>query len=132
MLEKKINVGIVGLGFGKEFIPIYQQHPNGGTVAICTRNPVTLKEVGDQFSIPENLRYTDYMQMVKNNDLDAIHVVTPIMEHYQQSVSALESGKHVACTVPMATSIEECENIIKSQRKSRKILHDDGNVPVYP
>jgi len=40
MTIKRINIGIVGLGFGKEFIPIYQQHPYGGKVAICTHNYV--------------------------------------------------------------------------------------------
>ena len=53
MEEKKINVGIVGLGFGKEFIPIYQKHKNGGKIAICTRTPGTLNAVGDQFGIAE-------------------------------------------------------------------------------
>ena len=41
-MSEKINVGIVGLGFGKEFIRIYQNHPNVDKVAICTRNPKTL------------------------------------------------------------------------------------------
>jgi hypothetical protein len=40
MSIKRINIGTVGLGFGKEFIPIYQQHPNSGKVAICTHNYV--------------------------------------------------------------------------------------------
>lgn len=38
MNEKKITVVIVGMGFGKEFIPIYKSHPNIKSVGICTRN----------------------------------------------------------------------------------------------
>lgn len=120
MLNKRINVGIVGLGFGKEFIPIYQMHPNGGKVAICTRNTETLNNVGNQFNIPEDLRYTDYYKMIQNKDLDAIHIVTPIMEHYAQTIAALEAGKHAACTVPMATSIEECQKIIEVSERVGK------------
>ena len=120
MSQRKVNVGIVGLGFGKEFIPIYQNHPNGGKIAICTRNPDTLKAVGDQFGIQTDMRYTKYDDMVRNKDLEAIHIVTPILEHYPQTVAALEAGKHTACTVPMATSIEECQHIIDlSQRNGR-------------
>ena len=36
--KNKINIAIIGLGFGAEFIPIYQRHPNAHLVAICQRN----------------------------------------------------------------------------------------------
>ena len=45
---KKVSIGVVGLGFGKEFASIYCDHPNVDKVAICTRNPETLKKVGDE------------------------------------------------------------------------------------
>lgn len=120
MPNKKINVGIVGLGFGREFIPIYQQHPYGGEIAICTRNPETLDAVRSQFNIPKDLCYTDFDSMVRNPDLDAIHIVTPILEHYPQTIAALEAGKHTACTVPMATTIEECQHIVDTSNRMGK------------
>jgi predicted dehydrogenase len=46
MSNRKINVAIVGLGFGKEFIPIYQLHPDVGNVAICMRRRDVLNEIG--------------------------------------------------------------------------------------
>ena len=45
---KKINIGVAGLGFGKEFVPIYLKHPNVNMVAINCRTADTLKQVGDQ------------------------------------------------------------------------------------
>lgn len=120
-MKDKINVGIIGLGFGKEFIGIYKDHPQVDAVAICTRNLSTLKEIGEQFSIPENLRFSDYEQMLKCDELDAIHVVTPIMEHYEQSLNSLLSGKHTACTVPMATTVEQCENLVKARKEKNKV-----------
>ncbi len=118
---EKVNVGIVGLGFGKEFIGIYQNHPDVDKVAICTRNPKTLKEIGNEFGIPESLRYSDYEQMLKNDELNAIHVVTPILQHFKQSLAALQAGKNTACTVPMATSIEELEQLVAAKKASGKI-----------
>jgi predicted dehydrogenase len=47
MPQKKINVAIVGLGFGAEFIPIYQRHPHANMYAICQRTPEKLKADGD-------------------------------------------------------------------------------------
>lgn len=47
MAKDKINIGIVGLGFGKEFIPMYQRHPNAEMYAICQRTVESLNEVGE-------------------------------------------------------------------------------------
>ena len=46
-----INVAIVGLGFGAEFIPLYQRHPNACMYSICQRDPKKLNAVGDAFGI---------------------------------------------------------------------------------
>jgi predicted dehydrogenase len=52
---KKINIAIVGLGFGAEFIPIYQKHPLANMYAICQRNEDKLNEIGDAFGVAEAL-----------------------------------------------------------------------------
>jgi predicted dehydrogenase len=109
-MSKKINVAIVGLGFGAEFIPIYQKHPNAVMYAICQRNEDKLNEIGDEFGI--DVRYTDYDELLKDPNIDAVHINTPIPNHGEQSIKALKAGKHVACTVPMATTVEECKQIV--------------------
>ena len=62
--ERKIRVAIVGLGFGAEFIPIYQRHPQANMYAICQRNPEKLKTIGDAFDI--KARYSDYQELLKD------------------------------------------------------------------
>ena len=111
MSEKKINIAIIGLGFGAEFIPIYQKHANANMYAICQRTESKLNEIGDAFGIEK--RYTSYDELLKDPEVDAIHINTPIPDHATQSIKALKAGKHVACTVPMATTVEECEEIVK-------------------
>ena len=64
MAEKKIRVAIIGLGFGAEFIPIYQQHPNAEMYAICRRDKKGLDAAGDQFGIA--VRYSDYDALLKD------------------------------------------------------------------
>lgn len=112
MSNKKVRVAIIGLGFGAEFIPIYQKHPDAEIVAICQRTQSKLDEVGNAFGI--DLRYTDYDELLKNPDIDAVHINTPIQNHAEQSLKALRAGKHVACTVPMATTVEECRQIVEA------------------
>jgi predicted dehydrogenase len=110
-MANSINIAIVGLGFGAEFIPIYQRYPGANMYAICQRNPEKLKQVGDAFGI--ETRYTDFDELLKDPAIDAVHINTPIPEHGQQSIKALKAGKHVACTVPMATTVEECRQIVE-------------------
>lgn len=106
-----MNIAIVGLGFGAEFIPIYQRYPGANLYAICQRSQDKLDEIGDQFGIEK--RYTSYEELLKDPEVDAVHINTPIPLHGQQSIQALKAGKHVACTVPMATTVEECREIVK-------------------
>ncbi len=111
MSNKTINVAIVGLGFGAEFIPIYQRHPNANMYAICQRNEQKLNEIGDMFKIEK--RFTDFDELLKDPTIDAVHINTPIPDHAIQSIKALKAGKHVACTVPMATTVDECRQIVE-------------------
>ena len=110
MSANKINVAIVGLGFGAEFIPIYQRHPHANMYAICQRTRAKLDAVGDAFGVEK--RYADYRDLLKDPAVDAVHINSPIPDHAWMSIAALKAGKHVACTVPMATSIADCKKIV--------------------
>jgi predicted dehydrogenase len=114
----KINIAIVGLGFGAEFIPIYQRHPNANMYAICQRTESKLNAIGDAFGIEK--RYTDYDELLQDPNVDAVHINSPIPNHAEQSLKALYAGKHVACTVPMATSVEDCMKIVKACKETGK------------
>ncbi len=110
MSVKRPRIAIIGLGFGAEFIPIYQLHPGAELYAICQRDPAKLQQVGDAFKVAK--RYTRYEDVLKDKDVDAVHINTPIPDHGGMSIAALEAGKHVMCTVPMATSLDECARIV--------------------
>jgi predicted dehydrogenase len=115
-MSRQINIAIVGLGFGAEFIPIFQRHPQANMLAICQRNPTKLDEIGEQYGVER--RYTSYEELLKDPEIDAVHINSPIPDHGWMSIAALKAGKHVACTVPMATSVEECLEIIELTRST--------------
>ncbi len=115
-MAKQFNVAMVGLGFGAEFISIYQAHPNANVAAICRRDPAELKKCGDQFGIDK--RYTSYDQVLADKDIDFVHINSPINDHAWMSLKALDAGKHVMCTVPMATTIDECRQIVEKVKKT--------------
>jgi predicted dehydrogenase len=116
MAHEPIRVAMIGLGFGAEFIPIYQRHPQAEMVAICRRDVAGLDAVGDQFGI--GTRYTDYRRLLEDPDIDAVHINSPIPDHAWMTLEALEAGKHVACTVPMATSVEDCRRIVEAVERT--------------
>jgi len=118
MPHKRWNVAIIGLGFGAEFIPIYQQHPDAHMYGICQRNAVSLHKVGDEFGIAK--RFTKYEDVLADPQVDFVHINSPVSEHARMSLQALHAGKHVMCTVPMATTIEDCEQICDAVAKTGK------------
>jgi predicted dehydrogenase len=79
--------------------------------AICQRTQSKLDEVGDKYSIEK--RYTSYEDLLADPDIHAVHINSPIPDHGRQWIQALKAGKHVACTVPMATTVEECRQIVE-------------------
>jgi predicted dehydrogenase len=118
---KKFRAAIVGLGFGAEFIPIYQNHPYAEMYAICQRDQKRLDAVGKAFGVQK--RYTNYADLLRDKDVDFVHINTPIPDHARMTLQALEAGKHVACTVPMATSVEDCRRIVEAcERTGRKYM----------
>lgn len=121
MNEKKITVVIIGIGFGKEFIPIYKSHPNIKSVGICTRNKKTRDELCAKFNLDPNLCFADFEDVVKRDDVDAIHVVTPVPEHAKMTLASLNANKHTACTIPMAMTVEDCKSIVEAKKRSNKV-----------
>ncbi len=110
-MSKKLNIAVVGLGFGAEFIPLWQKHPLTDCYAICQRNEEKLHATGDHWGVAQ--RFTDYHELLKDPAIDAVHINSPIPDHAWMTIAALKAGKHVACTVPMATSVEDCLEIIR-------------------
>ena len=115
---KKLNVALVGLGFGGAFAPIYKEHPNVGELTLCDPNPDRLKQTNDY--VGGTRCVSSFEEILADPSVDAVHLVTPIPLHADQAVAVLESGKHCACTVPMATSLDDIRRIVKAKRKSGK------------
>ncbi len=116
MSDKQVKIAMIGLGFGAEFISIYQAHANAEVTAICRRNEEELNKCGDQFGIEK--RYTDYEQVLADPEIDYVHINSPIPDHAWMSLKALDAGKHVMCTVPMATTIEDCQKIVEKVQET--------------
>ena len=117
-MDAKINVALVGLMFGGAFVKIYRDHPNVGAFGIFDVNAELSAKVAAEAGIMK--QYRDFDELLGDESLDAVHLVTPIPLHEEQAVKVLESGKHCACTVPMALSLDGIKRITDAARKSGK------------
>lgn len=116
----KINVCLVGLRFGLEFVPIYLAHPDVNELWVCDTKESLLKLARDRHNIPVEHCTTDIQTILDNPNIDAVHLVTPPATHAPLSVKVLQAGKHCGCTIPMGMSIQELEDIINARNASGK------------
>ena len=115
---QKLNIALVGVGFGGCFAGIYKNHPNVGKIGIFDTNYEAAKNCADFHNI-EHI-YSSFEEILSDKEIDAVHLVTPIPLHAEQTIQVLNAGKHCACTVPMATSLEDIKRITDAVRKSGK------------
>lgn len=113
-----VGVAVVGLGFGREFVPLYLRHPAVSTVAICDPDRGALDEYGERFGV--ETRYTGLDQVLSDDRIDAVHLVTPVGLHAEQAVAVLGSGRHCASAVPMALDLEGCWAVLDAARAARR------------
>lgn len=100
MTEGKLRIGIVGVGFGTTVhVPGFVSE-GAEVVAICSRTKERVENAARELDIPNV--FTDYRDMLKMDDLDAVTVVTPPSSHHEISMAALDAGKHVLCEKPFA------------------------------
>ena len=118
MNGQKICIAVVGVRFGAEFVPIYQRHPDVGEVVICDPNAERRDEVGERFGVKK--RYADLDAVLNDDTIDAVHLLTPVLLHAEQSIQVLEAGKHCACAVVMGSTLEELRGVIAAQQASGK------------
>ena len=109
----KLKIGIVGLRRGRTWINIFSKDNRSSVVALCDKDQSLLEE------FPADKKTTNIRDLLAM-DLDAIVICTPPKFHAEQTILALESGKHVLCEVPAATTISECQKIVDAVKKSGK------------
>ena len=111
--------GIIGLSMGTFHLDAVIE--KGAKIgAICDVNEATLKKIGDKYNIPEERRFTDWRELMKIDELDIIHIVTPDQLHREMAEASLAAGKHVLCEKPIALKREDISAIVKAAEGSDK------------
>jgi UDP-N-acetylglucosamine 3-dehydrogenase len=118
---KKVKIGVIGSGSiaSHRHLTEYAANESVEIVAVCD----IVKERADEAARTYNAKsYTDYKELLANQEIDAVSVCTPNYLHAQVSIDALNAGKHVLCEKPMATSKTEAQGMIKAAGENQKKL----------
>ena len=108
---KQIRTAILGTGFmGRVHLEAVRRTESVEAAAIVGRRPQAARRLGTGFSIPTIA--TDHREILRNPAIDAVHICTPNAQHFSMAKEALAAGKHVLCEKPLATSVEEGEELV--------------------
>lgn len=129
----KVKVGVIGCGSIARYrhLPEYQTHPNVIITAVCDIALQRAQAVAQTYGAKA---YTNYKDLLNDEEVSAVSICTPNVFHAPMSVAALEAGKHVLCEKPMATTIVEAEQMNDAAKESGKILmigHNQRFVPSH-
>ena len=117
----KIKVGIIGCGNISQYhLQGYAALDDVEIYALCDINEDNLKNRGEMFGVTR--LYTDYNEMLKLEELDAVSICTWNAAHKECTVAALKAGKHVLCEKPTAMNRAEALEMQKAAEESGKIL----------
>src|SRR5215207_10697487 len=102
----RIRVGVVGLGYwGPNLVRNFSETSLFEVPWACDVRPQTLDAVEARY--PGIARTTQFEEVLRDPDVDAVAIATPVSTHYALAMSALEAGKHVFVEKPLAASSEE-------------------------
>ena len=120
---KKLRIGIVGCGgiANQKHLPSLKANADKcEIVAFCDIIEERAIKACQEYGAPGAKVYTDHQEMLKDADIDVVHVLTPNVAHCEITVHAFEAGKHVMCEKPMAANTADAQKMIDAWKKSGK------------
>lgn len=121
---EKIKIGIIGCGGianGKHLRAI-ENVDFLDPVAFCDIIEERAVNTAKKYGSPDAKIYTDYKELLKDEEIVAVHVCTPNRSHSFITIDALEAGKHVLCEKPMAKTYAEAKAMYEASVRTGKKL----------
>ncbi len=121
---RRVKVGIIGCGgiANGKHMPSLKFIQNVDMVAFCDLIEERAVKAKDEYGTEDALVFTDYKELLKLEDIEVVHVLTPNSSHSEISVAALEAGKHVMCEKPMAHNAKDAKSMLDASIRTGKKL----------
>lgn len=123
-MERIVNIGIIGCGgiANGKHMPSLSKIPNVRLVAFCDIIPERAEDAKKKYGTPDAKTYVDYKELLKDESIEVVHVLTPNREHAQITVDSLYEGKHVMCEKPMAKTAADARRMYEAAKATGKKL----------
>ena len=131
-MTDQTKIAVIGLGGVAQLVhlPNLLRINNVSVTAVAEINKNRLNTIADKFNIKE--RYTDYKELLANNNCDAVIIATPTSTHKDVAIDCLKAKKNVLVEKPLARSYEEAKIILAAVKKSKKKLMVGMNLRFRP
>jgi predicted dehydrogenase len=123
-----VRVGFIGLGMrGPSAVRRFCNIPGAKVVALCDLHADRVEKT-QQILVKAGLPRADgysgskevWKQLCDRDDIDLVYILTDWENHAPMMIYAMEQGKHVACEVPAAITLEEIWNVINTAERTQK------------
>ncbi len=113
----KVGIGFIGTGFTRKVqIPAFAMCENVELVSVASASLANAESTAKEFNIPH---FTDnWRETIEHKDVDLVCITTPPKFHCEQTLYALELGKHVLCEKPTAMNVAEAEKMLEKAKQT--------------
>lgn len=116
------RIGVLGLGEGRSVLSAILSSDRWELARACDLDEALRARRASEFGLAEELFTARYDELLDDPSIEVIAIYTPDQLHSEHACAALEAGKHVICTKPLLSSLEQSSSLLQARRRSAKLL----------
>jgi predicted dehydrogenase len=122
--QKRVNVAVTGLGYwGKNLVRTFAKLPHARVTGLCDLDAGQVERFTAEQ--PGARGTTDFAELLRRDDFDAVALATPPSQHHAMALAALQAGKHVWVEKPLALSVRDGSDLVETARRRDRVLFVD-------
>jgi predicted dehydrogenase len=119
-----LNIGVIGYGYwGPNLVRNFSELTDARVHTVADLNPKALEVVAKRY--PATKVTTDVQGMIRDPEIDAVAIATPVATHFSLAMAALKAGKHVWLEKPMTETSLQARALVEEAEKRGLTLHVD-------
>ncbi|MFL6451456.1 MAG: Gfo/Idh/MocA family protein [Bryobacteraceae bacterium] len=127
----KIKIAIVGTGFmGKVHAENVRRLGYVEVAAIVGSRPETARKFAESIDVP--FATSDLGEVLKNPEIQAVHICTPNVQHFPMALAVVNAGKAVLCEKPMTMNVDEAKKLVAAAAEKKTVNAVQHNLRYYP
>ena len=126
-----LKAGVIGKGFmGPAHVEALRRLGNVEVVALAATEEGAARQMARKLGIPRG--YGDWRELIRDPQVQVVHICSPNTLHFVMAKEALEAGKHVVCEKPLAVSVDEAHKLVELAHRYRRINTVHFSLRYYP